>query len=583
MKREFEKREFVKRGFIRRLVGICCVAGLLVNLFPVNAFAMKYISKSLIPLYSTVDCSNMFGNVKDMKFKSSNPDVVRVVNQQIIALSEGTATVTGIVGKEKRMCKVEVKNFDGYFSPRSVSVSLFPGETFELMKEKEVKKLSFSSRDTSVAKVDKKGKITATAPGTTFVDISGNHVQSICAVTVIDRANETEIMSFSPDKNTKYYENWKFKNKSKYILAIHPKTYLPNQFEARLDKMIALIEKTMELEMHPKNPSVVNRANKPVIWVGGTRDTYSQNDGIIGIHSADMDLWNESALLVGRYVANCILYRNSTHCGEILGSYYGSSVAYDALENSELISAEYRIDKDSFVSWDKDWESVTAKDIEDSLTMPNTQSYLEFAFPQYLYRTYGAKTINKFIKKVNAANKKIGVTHASGRGISEKKALQICKSVTSPSVIEDFLLYMKEHTVYVMDECSYPYAVKEHKVLRVRPEGFGYAEYYRFGAANYEGSVIYDFTDAMRYFTVNCGQKVTGIYGVGFITGAENMTLKIYDKDDNLLDTMTGRSRLEVWQDGAVKVEVSADTGENQFVVYYRISNLNKYATQVQE
>ena len=87
----------------------------------------------------------------------------------------------------------------------------------------------------------------------------------------------------------------------------------------------------------------------------------------------------------------------------------------------------------------------------------------------------------------------------------------------------------------------------------------------------------------MRYFTVNCGQKVTGLYGVGFDCGEGEMTLKLYDKNDRLLDTMTGSKRLDVYQDGAVKVEVSGETGINDFILYYYITNFSKYATQVQD
>ena len=61
------------------------------------------------------------------------------------------------------------------------------------------------------------------------------------------------------------------------------------------------------------------------------------------------------------------------------------------------------------------------------------------------------------------------------------------------------------------------------------------------------------------------------------------MTLKIYDKNNRLLDTMTGSKRLDVYQDGAVKVKVSGETGYNGFICYYYMTNFSKYATQVQE
>ena len=566
---------------MKKIICFICVLAMVITMLPVTAEAAT--DSITIGLYDSYDCDRYFYGQGAAKFQSSDPNVVKIINDQMIGVSVGSATVTATTGKKKEKRKVIVKNYQSYFSLNSVSVSLYPGETYTLDTDGTVSKAAYSLRDTSVATVDKNGKITAKSPGTTFVDVKSGTMKKKCAVTVIDKANKADVITFKADSNTTYVSKWKFKNKSKYILAIHPGTYLPNNFETRLDQMIARIEKTSGLQMHPSKKSVETDCDKPVIWVGGRSDTMGDHCGV-NIRSADLSLKNEAAVNVGRWIANCMIYRNSTYTGEILGSFYGRTVAQHALKGSSFVDANYKVVPDVIETMESDWESVTASKMESYLTTQNLQSDTESCFSEYLYKTYGASTVNKIIQKINAENKTKGVTNSGGMGISPKRCLTICKSYTSPDVVKDYVKYFKARAKYLMNPLTpiIDYSAKNGDTIDVTPYGYGWAEYCNYGSAAYSGTVTYDFTEAMKYFTVNCGQKVTGLYGVGFVCGEGEMTLKLYDKNDRLLDTMTGSKRLDVYQDGAVKVEVSGETGINDFILYYYITNFSKYATQVQ-
>lgn len=567
---------------MKKIISLLCIFAMTIAMLPVTAKAAE--DSITLGLYDSYDCDGYFYGQSGAKFQSSDPDVVKIINNQMLGVSVGSATVTATTGKKKVTRKVVVKNYESYFSLNTVSVSLYEGETYALCTDGTATKVAYSSRDTSVATVNKNGKITARSAGTTIVDARSGTMKRYCAVTVIDKANRSDVITFKPDANTTYVSKWKFKNKSKYILAIHPGTYLPNDFETKLDRMIARIEKTAGLQMHPSKKPLSVSADKPVIWVGGRADTYGDHYGV-NIRSAELNLKNESAVNVGRWIANCIIYRNSTYTGEVLGSFYGRTIAQHALKGSSFVDANYNVVPNYIETMDADWASVTAAKMNSYLTTQNLQSDAESYFSEYLYKTYGASTVNKIIQKINAENKKKGVTYVGGVGISPKRCLAICKSYTSANVVEDYVKYFKARAIYLMNPMQplIEYSAKNGDTIDVTPYGYGWAEYYHCGCVGYKGSIIYDFTEAMKYFTVNCGQKVTGLYGVGFVCGEGEMTLKIYDKNDRLLDTMTGSKRLDVYQDGAVKVEVSSETGYNNFILYYYMTNFSKYATQVQE
>jgi len=541
------------------------------------------VINTTLKLYSSIDCKNYFADTKSTQYRSSDTGVVRVVNKQIIGMAEGSAIVTATTGGKKSKVKVNVKNYDSYFAVSSCSVCLYPGETYVLGTGGTATKVKYTSDDNSVATIDKNGKIKGKSPGNTFVYAkSGNKKKVRCAVTVIDKANGADVIKFNAGKDLKYNKKWKIKNKKKYILAIHPGTYLPRDFEDRLDLLITRIEKYSKCKMNPSKDAVRVLSDKPVIWAGGRMDTCSDYYGVT-INAAEVSLKNSAALVVGRFIANCIIDRGSTYRGDILGSYCGIPIARQAIKGTVLVDSCYDLDSKYIETYDENWAEITAEQVNKYLTVENLQSDIKSEFTVYLYNTYGAAVVNKIINKINAENKKIGVTGAGGIGINSKRILAICKKYTSPDVVSDYVKYFKERAVYSMGPTQdvVVYKAKNGDVIPIYPKGYGLSEYCSYGATGYEGTVTYDFTEAMKYFSLNCGQKVTGIYGVSFCSGDGNVTLKLYDSNNQLLNTITDRGSICVEQDKATKIEVTGDTGYNGFMLYYYMTNFNKYAKQV--
>lgn len=576
------KTKFGGEIHMKKLLIFICTVALLIRGMPGDVSeAADDISMGL---YESCDCSTYFYGLKNPKYESSNPGVIKIINNQMLAVSVGKVTVTAVDGKKKIKKKVSVKNIQSYFALNSVSVSLYVGETYVLNTAGMVSKVAYKSRNASIASVGSDGKITAKSPGTTYIEVKSGTMKNICAVTVIDKANKSEVISFKEDADTTYVAKWKFKNKSKYILAVQPQTYLPKAFETKLDKMITQIEKTSGMKMHAKKPSLKATCDKPVIWVGGRTSTLADSSKIY-INAADMTLKNESAKMVGKWIANCIISRNSTYTGGIFGNFYGESIAGHALKGTSFVETNYNIVLDKFETNDPQWSKITVSQMEKYLTTQNLQSDSKEYFPEYLYKTYGKSAINKIITKINAENKKKGIVYAGGSGISAKRCLAICKSYTSADVVKDYVKYFKSHAVYSNgpSEDIAKYSAKNDEIIKISASGYGRAEYCDYAATNYTGSVIYDFTEAMKYFTINCGQKVTGIYGVGFVCGDGDATIEIYDRNDKLLNTVTGHGSIDVYQDGAVKVKVSGTKGYNGFICYSYITNFSKFATQMQE
>ena len=143
--------------------------------------------------------------------------MVKIINNQMLGVSVGSATVTATVGTKKVKQKVVVENRMNYFALNSVSVSLYPGETYSLSTGGTTAKVTYSSRNKSVATVDKSGKIIAQKPGTTFIDAKSGKLTKVCAVTVIDKKNQSDILVFKPEKSTTYISKWKFKNNFPFI------------------------------------------------------------------------------------------------------------------------------------------------------------------------------------------------------------------------------------------------------------------------------------------------------------------------------------------------------------------------------
>ena len=124
------------------------------------------------------------------EFASSNSEVATVSNEGVVvAVAEGSATITVTVDGEELTCAVTVtaKPIEYTYALNFTSVSLEEEQTKKLMvlvdPEKEISPV-FASADPNVATVDETGLISAIAAGTTSIKVTVDGQELVCAVTV---------------------------------------------------------------------------------------------------------------------------------------------------------------------------------------------------------------------------------------------------------------------------------------------------------------------------------------------------------------------------------------------------------------
>ena len=129
---------------------------------------------------------------KTITWSSSNSGVATVSGGTVKGVAEGTATITASAGGKSATCSVKV-------TPNVVAVTgivlnqkdiaLLVGDTFQLTATVSPdnatdKTVTWSCANEQIATVDKTGKVTAKAPGTTDILATSGRVSAQCAVSV---------------------------------------------------------------------------------------------------------------------------------------------------------------------------------------------------------------------------------------------------------------------------------------------------------------------------------------------------------------------------------------------------------------
>ena len=144
----------------------------------------------------TIKAANNQGTVN---WTTSNAKAVKVdSNGKVTAVAAGSATITATDTKTKKSLKctiTAVKTDYTKITLSDTSKTLITGEAFTLKADTNtsVKHVRFRSSDTSVAKVDANGKVTAVSAGNANITVydSTNVVTAVCKVTVINKDSVT--------------------------------------------------------------------------------------------------------------------------------------------------------------------------------------------------------------------------------------------------------------------------------------------------------------------------------------------------------------------------------------------------------
>ena len=131
-------RKRSKRCFALVFTVIMMATSVLTDVAVLQTMKVQAATTKTLGLYNSYDVlsSYWWSGKKVSNLKSSNPNVIKCMNNQVIGVSVGSATVSAKVDGKKVKEKVLVKNYESYFALNSVSVSLFEGETYKLHGDK---------------------------------------------------------------------------------------------------------------------------------------------------------------------------------------------------------------------------------------------------------------------------------------------------------------------------------------------------------------------------------------------------------------------------------------------------------------
>ena len=122
------------------------------------------------------------GTTQKITWSSNNKSVATVNSKgKVTAKKNGTATITAKVGKSKYKCKITVGNV---VKISETEHAINVGENFTLKITGTSEKITWSSSDTSIATVDKNGKVTAKKEGTATITATISKTKYTCEVYV---------------------------------------------------------------------------------------------------------------------------------------------------------------------------------------------------------------------------------------------------------------------------------------------------------------------------------------------------------------------------------------------------------------
>ncbi len=145
-------------------------------------------TKALSVTFNPVDA----GQGRTVTWTSGRPSVATVSDDGVVtAVAPGTATITAKCGSYSKTCKVTVKSPLNGIALNKIELALVKGKTetltvsYDPADTSDDKDVTWTSSDTSIAKVSSAGKITAVAPGTATITAKVGEHTATCQVTVV--------------------------------------------------------------------------------------------------------------------------------------------------------------------------------------------------------------------------------------------------------------------------------------------------------------------------------------------------------------------------------------------------------------
>lgn len=146
--------------------------------------AVKLSSKSVVRAKGTTYTLKVKGTKKKAKWYSSNKKIATVnKNGKVTIKSKGTVIITAKIGSKKYKCTLKSVN------PKinKTSKTLIKGKEYTLKISGTSSKVTWSSNNKKIAKVSRKGKVTAIKKGTAVITAKVNGKKMYCTINVVNK------------------------------------------------------------------------------------------------------------------------------------------------------------------------------------------------------------------------------------------------------------------------------------------------------------------------------------------------------------------------------------------------------------
>ena len=258
-----------------------------------NIYKIEFVNEMMtIDTYESKELLfNTDADLSLVSFISSNESIVKVVNNMIVPVSAGTATITAKIQDGATDEMVVTVNDDGsvpYLDVDKTDVTIFENSFYQikssvLLREEYIEvNYTYTSNDPSIATVDEMGKVSAVKSGETTIDIvaeydeySGNEYNSLRRT--INVTVEKEVIMIIESKDSTIYcrndiiEGVEYSNET--TLSGH--IYFNNEYTDIFDASVEWIS---------SNPNILTIENGKIIGnQSGQANIYAQKviDGVI--------------------------------------------------------------------------------------------------------------------------------------------------------------------------------------------------------------------------------------------------------------------------------------------------------------
>lgn len=498
-------------------------------------------------------------------WKSSDPMVAYVIEDYLFAFKKGTATITAKADGKTKKFKVKVKsNETDKLGLNAYEITLGVKDTFQLYCGNTAEAVKWSSSDSKVASIDKKGKVKAVKCGKATITAASRGKTVKCKITVIKNSDYTVMPNPGGYSQKQLTAEPTVIEDMRFVLIVDRGIYVPKDIKKRMNTIMNAIEKTTGLSFTPKDNGIQRTTDKVILYACNRHENteaIALYGNLVYLQPIDiaLDTYGDSTII--HELLHLIQQRNIAALGNCLtegfAMYYEEKILNDISE--ELIDLAWNSSEEWLI---KENESK----IESTLINPKDAHASSYFFFKYLMKTYDRKKVDQIYKDITSATikeykrKQYGDIYVAGVSVlTDKQILSIIKKDTSANVTKNFAKWLKKQ---FRDNMIFDFSGQKTKIMNVDYAFWG--DLYQSAIYKYKDSITLDFSKGIGFEQNVVGKKYCGMYGCA----KGNGTMTFYNSKGKVLKTIRLNSSYETRFEvkGAAKIKLS---GGNKVDMYY--------------